>query len=89
MRQPSSLKAGHGREASGDLRASKTEKEILNLVEAGVERFILKNATIEDFFRTIQAVAGKEKIYSHQLTKSVFSRIVKAAIKKRNLNLPE
>jgi len=34
---------------------------------------------------TIRAVADKEKVYSHQLTRSVFSKIVKEAMQKRNL----
>jgi DNA-binding NarL/FixJ family response regulator len=70
---------------AGKHGSEKVEEEILELVRSGVERFILKNASVEDFFKTVQAVADKEKIYSHQLTKSVFSRIVREAIKKRKL----
>jgi DNA-binding NarL/FixJ family response regulator len=62
----------------------KAEKEIFDLVRAGIERFILKNATVEDFLRTIRAVAEEEKTYAHQLTRSVLSTIVKEAIRKRN-----
>jgi len=69
----------HG--ATGKLRSGKAEEDVLALVRTGVERFILKNATVEEFFRTVQAVADKEEIYSHQLTKSVFSRIVREAIR--------
>jgi len=61
------------------------EREILELVRSGVERFILKDATVEDFLRTIRAVGDNEKTYSHQLTRSVFSKILKEAIKKRKL----
>jgi DNA-binding NarL/FixJ family response regulator len=67
------------------LRSNKEEEEILELVRTGVEKFILKKATIEDFLRTIRAVSEKEKIYSHQLTRSAFSKIVKEAIRKRDL----
>jgi DNA-binding NarL/FixJ family response regulator len=71
------------RGAAKKSRADEAEKEILALVRAGVERFILKNASVEDFYKTIQAVTDKEKNYSHQLTRSVFARIVKQAIRKR------
>lgn len=60
------------------------EKEILQLVRTGVERFILRNATMEEFLRTTRAVAEREEVYSHQLTRSVFAKIVKEAIRKRN-----
>jgi DNA-binding NarL/FixJ family response regulator len=66
-------------------RSDKVEREILALVRSGVERFILKNATVEDFLRTIRVVGDDQKAYSHQLTRSVFSRIVREAIKKRNV----
>ena len=69
--------------AAAKRRSNKAEKEILQLVRSGVERFILKNDTVEDFLRTIRAVGGDSKAYSHQLTRSVFSRIVKEAIRKR------
>jgi DNA-binding NarL/FixJ family response regulator len=80
-----SLRPRPKRTGASKLRSGKAEEEILELVRIGVERFILKKATIEDFLRTIRAVSEKEKIYSHQLTKSVFSKIVKEAIRKRKL----
>jgi len=61
--------------------------EIETLVKAGVERFILKDATMDDFLRTIRTASAKEFVYSHQLTKSLFSKIVKQAIRKRNQRL--
>ena len=64
------------------------EREILALVQRGVEEFILNKATVGDFLKTMQAVAEKEKAYSHQLTKQVFSTIVKKATRKRNLIQP-
>jgi len=83
-RRKPSPKPGRKHAVSGKLRSAKAEEEILALVRTGVERFILKNATVEDFLRTMRAVAEQEKVYSHQLTRSVFSRIVKEAIRKRN-----
>jgi DNA-binding NarL/FixJ family response regulator len=62
----------------------KYEKEVEALVKAGVERFMLKDATIADFLKTIRSAARRESISPHPLTRSVFSRIVKAAIKKRD-----
>jgi DNA-binding NarL/FixJ family response regulator len=84
LRTPQLSKTGRKRAATGRLRSAKADKEILALVRTGVESFILKNATVADFYKTIKAVGEKEKLYAHSLTKSVFSRIVKEAIRKRN-----
>jgi DNA-binding NarL/FixJ family response regulator len=62
-------------------------KELENLVRVGVESFILKDATMDEFLRTMRSAAKKESVYSHQLTRSVFSRIVKQAIRKRKQRL--
>jgi hypothetical protein len=56
---------------------------IENLVKAGVERFILENATMEEFLRTLRLAGEPESLYAHQLTGSVLSRIVRQAINKR------
>lgn len=58
--------------------------EIERLVQEGVDRFILKDATIADFMKTIRTASKKEYVYAHQLDKSRFLQIVKAAIQKRN-----
>jgi DNA-binding NarL/FixJ family response regulator len=84
-RGKSSRKLNRKHAVAGRLHSARAEEEILSLVRTGVERFILKNATVEDFFKTIQAVAAKERAYTHQLTRPVFSRIVREAIRKRNL----
>ena len=73
-----------GTKVSRKLRPANADREILELVRTGVERFILNKATVEDFHKIIREVTEREKIYSHQLTKSVFSKIVKEAIRKRN-----
>ncbi len=85
MRQKPSQKDNPKHTVARKLRSNKAEEEILALVRTGVERFVLKNAAVEDFFRTIRAVTEKERVYSHQLTRSAFSKIVKDAIKKRKL----
>jgi hypothetical protein len=84
-RRKSPRNRGTKRKVAARQRALKVEREILDLVRTGVEQFILKNSTVEDFLRIIRDVSEKEKIYSHQLTRSVFSKLVKEAIKKRDL----
>lgn len=56
---------------------------ILELVRQGVRRFILKDAPIGDFQRTIRAAAKRGELSSHPLTGVVFRRIVKEAIRER------
>lgn len=61
--------------------------EIETLVKEGVERFILKDGTIDDFLRTLRSATAKEYVYSHQLTQSLFSKIVRQAIATRKRRL--
>lgn len=63
------------------------ESKFLRTIREGVERFILKDATVEEFLAMVRALSEKENSYSHQLTKGIFSQIVKQAIKKRNQRL--
>jgi len=84
-RRRSSRKPGRQRTSAEADHAIQVEEELLELVRTGVEQFILKHATVEEFLKMTRALAEKEKAYSHQLTKAVFSRIVKDAIRKRNL----
>ena len=70
-------------------RRALADQKLLTLVRRGVERFILDQTSVDDFFRTIREVTEKEHIYAHQLTKEVFSKIVRAAIRKRNLKRPK
>jgi len=83
-RAPQLPKTGRKLADAAKLRSDEADKEILALVRKGVESFMLKNATVADFYKTIKAVGEQEKIYAHSLTRSVFSRIVKEAIRKRN-----
>ena len=57
------------------------QEEVLQYIEAGVSGFILKDATIEDFIKTIRLVADGEKVLPTNMTKSLFSLIVEHAIK--------
>jgi DNA-binding NarL/FixJ family response regulator len=83
-RRKKPLKPGPTRGASSKLRVERAKKEFIDLVRTGIEGFILKNATVEDFLRTIRGVAEEEEIYAHQLTSSVLSAIVKDALRKRH-----
>ncbi len=55
-------------------------EEILEFVQAGVSGFILKDASVDDFLKTIRAVAAGEKVLPSNLTDSLFSQIVVHAV---------
>ena len=57
-----------------------TESDILEFVRAGVSGFILKDATIDDFLRTIRSVTQGTKVLPSLLTGSLFSQIVEHAV---------
>lgn len=83
-RPTSSSKTSRQRTRTKKKTARQVEKELLKLVQNGVEQFILKHATVEEFLKMTRALAEKEKVYSHQLTKSIFSKIVRDAVRKRD-----
>lgn len=60
------------------------QDDIVEFVKAGGAGFILKNASVEDYVQTIQAVAGGATILPDGLTKSLFTQIVESALKKGN-----
>ncbi len=55
------------------------QAEIVQYVEAGVSGFVLKDATFDDFIRTIRAVAQGVSVLPPPLTGSLFSQIVEHA----------
>jgi DNA-binding NarL/FixJ family response regulator len=57
------------------------QEDILRFVEAGVSGFILKDATIAEFTKTIRSVAGGEKVLPPNLAGSLFSQIIDSGIK--------
>ncbi len=63
------------------------QSDIMEFVQAGVEGFILKNATLEDVIKTIRAVAGGEKILPPLLTESLFFQVAEHALLKGKRNL--
>jgi len=58
------------------------QEDIMRFVEAGVSGFILKDATISEFTKTIRSVAGGEKILPPIMAESLFSQIVDSGVKK-------
>jgi DNA-binding NarL/FixJ family response regulator len=56
------------------------EADVVDFVKAGVAGFILKDATVDDFLRTIRSVAEGHKVLPPPLTGSLFSQIVEHAI---------
>ena len=61
--------------------------DLQSLVKDGVEEFILRHATINEFWKSMHSASRKEKVYSHQLTGSVLTRIVKLAVQQRKKEL--
>lgn len=57
------------------------QEDILRFVEAGVSGFILKDATIAEFTKTIRSVVGGEKVLPTILAGSLFSQIIDSSIK--------
>jgi DNA-binding NarL/FixJ family response regulator len=55
-------------------------EDIVEVVNAGVWGFIMKDATLEDLVRTIRSVAAGAKVLPPQMTSSLFSQIAKEAL---------
>jgi DNA-binding NarL/FixJ family response regulator len=62
------------------------QTDLVQYVEAGVSGFILKDATFDDFLRTIRVVARGGKVLPPPLTGSLFSQIVDRASRKSSRN---
>lgn len=56
------------------------QADVLEFVQAGVSGFILKDATVNDFYKTIRSVAEGSKVLPDNLTGSLFSQIVENAV---------
>ena len=48
------------------------ESDVLDFVKAGVSGFILKDATTDDFLKTIRTVANGDKVLPQHLTRITF-----------------
>lgn len=57
-----------------------TQEDVLEFVRAGVSGFILKDATIDEFLKTIRSVAHGAKVLPQLLTGSLFTQIVEYAV---------
>ncbi len=57
-----------------------TQADILDFVRAGVSGFILKDASVGDFLKTIRSVAHGDKVLPSHLTGSLFMQIVEHAV---------
>jgi DNA-binding NarL/FixJ family response regulator len=55
------------------------QEDVANYVQSGASGFIMKDASFEDFFATIRAVAGGAEILPPALTNSLFSQIARNA----------
>src|ERR1035437_5760697 len=57
------------------------QADVFEFVQAGASGFILKDANVTDFFKTIRSVYEGAKVLPPHLTGSLFSQIVEYAIK--------
>lgn len=64
-------------------------EEILELVNAGVSGFVMKDASFEDFAATVRAVAGGGKVLPARMTESLFAQIANEARRHREHQRPE
>jgi two-component system response regulator NreC len=56
------------------------QSDIVEFIQAGVSGFILKDANVDDFFKTIRSVYQGAQVLPPHLTGSLFSQIVAQAI---------
>jgi two-component system, NarL family, nitrate/nitrite response regulator NarL len=59
---------------------SPVQEDVLLFVKAGVSGFILKDATFNDFLKTIRVVITGEKVLPPHLTDSLFTQIINDAL---------
>ena len=52
-----------------------SQEDVAHYVRAGASGFVMKDASFEEFFTTIRAVASGAQVLPKQLTKSLFSQI--------------
>ena len=60
------------------------QSDILDFVKAGASGFILKNAMVHDFLKTIRSVVAGEKVLPPHMTNSLFTQIVERAVNSGN-----
>ena len=57
-----------------------SQADVFEFVQAGVSGFILKDATVNDFLKTIRSVARGIQVLPPNLTSSLFTQIVEHAV---------
>ena len=57
------------------------QEDVADYVRAGASGFLMKDASFEDFFSTIRAVAGGAEVLPAALTTSLFAQIARTAIR--------
>jgi DNA-binding NarL/FixJ family response regulator len=65
------------------------QEDVANYVHAGASGFIMKDASFDDFFATIRAVAGGAEILPKALTNSLFSQIARNVAQTTRANVLE
>jgi DNA-binding NarL/FixJ family response regulator len=63
-----------------------SQSDIVEFVSAGASGFILKDATVKEFLKSIRSVAHGEKVLPPSLTDSLFSHVVSLALKNNKGN---
>jgi DNA-binding NarL/FixJ family response regulator len=63
------------------------QADVFEFVQAGVSGFILKDATVNDFLKTIRSVADGFKVLPPDLTGSLFSQVVEQALSNSNTSV--
>jgi two-component system nitrate/nitrite response regulator NarL len=64
------------------------QQDVIAFIKAGANGFIVKDATVEDFVRTIRSVAGGTDVVPAALTGTLLSHIVDRAVH-RNTPVPD
>jgi two-component system NarL family response regulator len=62
-----------------------SQSDIVEFVAAGASGFILKDASIKEFLRTIQSIAKGAKVLPPSLTDSLFSHVVDLAVRNKKV----
>ena len=63
------------------------QEDVADYVRSGASGFIMKDASFEEFFATIRAVAGGAQVLPSQLTTSLFSQIALNAVGRKEPRL--
>lgn len=86
LRLVEQLKKTNGKLKIIGMDLAPVQAELVEYVRAGISGFVLKDATLDDFLRTIRSVAEGMDVLPPPLTGSLFSQIVERATRasKRN-----